>query len=97
MRITEQTMRSTMVTGNGTTIEMAENVAFGILKPIKEGKDHFNAVTVTQDMIGVAEQPELSYVRKHWVSEMETVMGNRTVTPENSIGVYIVHCFTSVI
>ena len=34
-------MQSTMVMGNGTFIEMAGNVAFGILKPIDEGKNQF--------------------------------------------------------
>ena len=36
----EQTMLSTMVMVNGTIIEMAEDVVFGILKPMKEGEDH---------------------------------------------------------
>ena len=32
-------MQSTMVMENGTTIEMAENAAFGTLKTISEGKE----------------------------------------------------------
>ena len=56
-----------------------------------------NTVTVTQDMIGVPEQPELSYGRQSRASGMGMANNRRTVTPDNSIGVYIVHCFTSVI
>jgi hypothetical protein len=48
-------------------------------------------------MIGVPEQPELSYGRQSRASGMGMASNRRTVSPDNSIGVYIVHCFTSVI
>ena len=56
-----------------------------------------NTVTVTQDMTGVSEQPQLSYGKQSRASGMGTACSNPTITPGNSIGVYIVHCFTSVI